>query len=144
MATEEKNVLKTARTQGKTKHTCILAECKGGVAEGNGRCIVGPVDDHLGRSHAAHAGVVRGVRQHQLELLGQLVLAVVDELHVAGGHADAGAEDDAVVVGHAAALVVGARLQGVKAAALSRLGHGVAERRHGTGGVTCGGGNSER
>lgn len=119
-----------------TAHTSIFTERKGGVPKSNRGRVVGSIDDDLGRHHVPHAGIVRGVRQHQLELLRQLVLAVVDELDVAGGHADAGAEDDAVVVGHAAALVVGAGLQSVEAAALSRLGHGVAERRHGAGGVT--------
>lgn len=120
----------------KTTPTSIFTKSKGGVPKSNSRCIVGPVDDHLGQRHVAHTGVIWGVRQHQLELLRELVLAVVDELNVAGGHADAGPKDDAVVVGHAAALVIRAGLQSVEAAALSRLGHGVAECRHGAGGVT--------
>lgn len=116
-------------------HTNIFAEGEGCVPQGDGGSVIGPVNDDLGHCHVTHAGVVRGVCQHQLELLGQLVLAVVDELDVAGGHADAGAEDDAVVVCHAAALVIGAGLESVEAAALSRPGRGVAEGRHGAGGV---------
>lgn len=117
--------------------TRVFAEGKGGVSERHGRRVVRSVDDHLGHHHVSQAGVVGGVRQHQLELLGQLVLAVVDELHVAGGHADAGAEDHAVVIGRAAALVVRAGLQSVEAAPASRPGHSATEGRHGAGGVAC-------
>lgn len=107
-------------------HTGVFAEGKGCISKRHGWSVVGPVDNDLRWRHVSRAGVVGGVRQHQLELLGQLVLAVVYELHVAGGHADAGAEDDAAVAAHAAALVVRAGLQSFEAAALGRPGHRVA------------------
>lgn len=111
--------------------TCVLTKGERCVAQGHGRSVVGSVDHHPGDRDAAHACVVRGVGQDQLKLLRQLVLAVIDQLHVARGHADARPEDHAVVVVHATGLVVRAGLQGVQTAALGGLGDGVAQSGYG-------------
>lgn len=49
--------------------TCILTEAKGRIAQEHSGGVIGAVDDYFRHCDVPHAGVVRGIRQHQLEHL---------------------------------------------------------------------------
>lgn len=73
----------------KTKlQTCILTEGKRSIAQEHSGGIVGAVDDYFCHCDVPHAGIIRGIRQHELKLLRWLILAVVDQRDITGGHAD--------------------------------------------------------